>query len=75
MASPAVEEGEVASVVGREEEILRIVEENPEGIRLVDIGNRMGVNWRSLTFVIFEMANQGRVEKIGDAYYPVQEGQ
>ena len=69
-----VEQEEVEQVEGREEEILGIIAQRPEGIRLVDIGSELGVNWRGLINVTKSLVDSGRVDKIETVYYPKKEG-
>lgn len=57
-----------------EEKILRIVSEHPDGIRLVDIGNELGVDWRTLIPAVRSLVDTGKVEKINNTYYPGKEG-
>ena len=51
-----------------EEQVLKVIARYPEGIKLVDIGNELGVDWRSLIGVVKQL--EDRVEKIDNLYYP-----
>jgi len=65
-----------AEPVGRRserEQILRVLGGHPDGIRLVDIGNELGVDWRSLITLTKILADEGKLEKIEHLYYPVGE--
>jgi hypothetical protein len=53
-----------------EQKVLKIVRENPEGISLVDIGNRMGVNWRSLIGVVQILLKKRKIHRIDGVYFP-----
>jgi len=53
-----------------EDQILEAVARHPEGIRLVDIGNELGVDWRTLIGAVKPLVDEGRVEKIDSLYYP-----
>ena len=66
-------EAATGEVEGKEEEILEIIARHAEGIRLVDIGNEMGVDWRALIGVTRSLVDSGRVEKIESLYYPKRE--
>ena len=51
-----------------EEQVLKVIARYPEGIKLVDIGNELGVDWRSLIGVVKQL--EDRIEKIDNLYYP-----
>lgn len=55
------------------EQVLRVVKTHPDGIRLVDIGNEMGVDWRGLIALTRSLLDEGKVEKIEHLYYPVED--
>jgi len=58
-----------------EKMILEVVKRHPEGIKLVDIGNELGVNWRTLVEIIKHLVDEGKVEKVGNMYYPIKENE
>ena len=64
---PIVEE---EAALSPEDQILAVVAEHPEGIRLVDIGNELGVDWRGLIGAVKTIVDADRVEKIDNLYYP-----
>ncbi len=53
-----------------EKQILEIIAGHPEGIKLVDIGNELGVDWRSLIGIIKPLVDGGKIDKIENLYYP-----
>jgi hypothetical protein len=55
------------------EHILRVLRTHPEGIRLVDIGNELGVDWRGLITFTKSLVDEGRIEKIDHLYYSVED--
>jgi len=63
-------EVEAAPSISKIERILEIVTRHPEGIKLVDIGNELGINWRSLIGDIKSLVDEDKVEKIDSMYYP-----
>jgi len=65
---PVAEEEKL--VFSSEDQILEVVARHPEGIRLVDIGNELGVDWRSLIGSVKPLVDEDRVEKIDNLYYP-----
>jgi hypothetical protein len=67
--------GELArqSKSGKRERVLGIVRGHVDGIRLVDIGNELGVDWRSLVGVAKSLLEEGTIEKIDCLYYPVED--
>jgi len=49
-----------------------MIQENLDGIRLVDIGNRIGMNWRSLIKVVKSLEDEGKIERLNNVYYPLK---
>jgi len=68
----AVEEEQALRVAARAERVLAVIQAHPDGIRLVEIGNEMGVDWRGLIAVVRVLMDEGKVEKIDNTYYPAQ---
>lgn len=71
-AQPPPAEPEAGRAAEREQ-FLRVVKTHPEGIRLVDIGNELGVDWRGLIPFTKSLLDEGEIEKIGNLYYAVEE--
>ena len=71
-AAPAPEPAH-PSKPGKRERVLGIVRGHEDGIRLVDIDNEMGVDWRSLVGVAKSLLVEGAIEKIDCLYYPVED--
>jgi len=69
------EKPEVKAVppISNREKILGVVGRYPEGIKLVDIGNELGVNWRGLIVDVKFLVDEDTVEKIDNMYYPKKE--
>lgn len=67
------EEEKLAGLPSAARRILRVIERYTDGVRLVDIGNQLGVDWRVLIGPIRVLMDQGKVEKVENLYYPVQE--
>jgi hypothetical protein len=55
-------------------EVLRLIQQRPEGIHPVDIGNQLGVDWRSTLGPAQALVDEGIVEQIGSELYPAGEG-
>ena len=53
-----------------EDQMLEVIAKHPEGIKLVDIGNEMGVDWRGLNGAIKPLVDESKTEKIDNLYYP-----
>jgi hypothetical protein len=53
-----------------EERVLEVIARHPAGIRLVDIGNDLGVDWRSLLGISRTIIEEDKVERIDNLYYP-----
>jgi len=52
------------------EKVMEAIVSHPEGIRLIDIGNEVGVDWRTLIGPTKSLVDENRVEKIENMYYP-----
>ena len=50
--------------------VLKVITGHAEGIRLIDIGNELGVDWRTLIGPTKSLVDGGQVEKIENMYYP-----
>lgn len=66
-AQPAVHD---ARPLPLEERVLEVIARHPAGIRLVDIGNDLGVDWRSLLGISRTIMEEDKVERIDNLYYP-----
>ena len=65
---------EIKKKAGTEKEkILEVIARHPEGIKLVDIGNERGVDWRTLIGPTKSLVDEDEVEKIDNMYYPKKE--
>lgn len=51
---------------------LEYIQENPEGIVLVDLGETIGVDWRRLIPLVNQMIDEGLVEKKDKKYFPAE---
>ena len=71
----AIEEAEPTRAGSEAERVMQVIADHPEGIRLVEIGNELGVDWRGLIAAVKFLMDNGRVEKIDNVYYPAQPGQ
>ena len=56
-----------------QEKILEIIAGHPEGIKLVDLGNELGVDWRVLIGPSKSLVDGDQVDKIENMYYPKKE--
>jgi len=56
-------------ILSEDQRVLAIVREHAGGIRLVDIGNQMGVNWRSLVVVVGRLLKEGKIGRIDGVYF------
>jgi len=62
---------EIKKKAGTEKEkILEVVARHPDGIKLIDMGNELGVDWRTLIGPIKSLVDKDKVEKIDTMYYP-----
>jgi predicted transcriptional regulator len=58
-------------VLRRTEEVLEIIAQHSDGIKMVDIGNELGVDWRTLINDIIFLVDNEQIDKIGNLYYPI----
>jgi hypothetical protein len=54
-------------------DVLRVIRQRPEGIHPVEIGNQLGVDWRSTIGPAQALVDEGSVEQIGSELYPAGE--
>ena len=53
-----------------EDEILDVLEENPDGLKMAEIADILGVeNWRSLIPIVRELLDDGVIRKKSPMYY------
>ena len=52
------------------DKVLEVITRHPEGVKLIDIGNELGVDWRTLIGPTKSLVDEGEVEKIDTMYYP-----
>lgn len=70
---PTVER-EGPKVAGLEEtarRVLSVIQAHSEGIRLVEIGEELGVNWRLLIVHVNDLLQRGLIRKEDRKYYPL----
>lgn len=72
---PAVVKEEVKEEKPKEEETLReqvstVIEKHPEGIKLSEIGEALGRDWRGLIPITKELIDENEIRKEENLYYP-----
>jgi hypothetical protein len=50
--------------------VLLAIERHPEGIRTVDVGNELGIDWRRVLGITHCLVDEGLVEQVEDDFYP-----
>ncbi len=50
--------------------ILAVIKRHTEGVSIVDIGNELGVDWRSLVVTLQCLEEERKIERINTMYYP-----
>lgn len=53
-----------------EQKLLQTIRTHPEGLTMPEIGNEMGVDWRSLVNVAHRLVEDGTIERIEELIYP-----
>jgi hypothetical protein len=51
--------------------VLRVIQKHPEGLKLVELGNALGVNWRTLIGAVGSLVDEGKIGKVDNIYYPI----
>lgn len=51
------------------ERLLAVIQRHPEGVSIVDIGNELGVDWRSLIATLQPLEEERKIERINTMYY------
>lgn len=51
--------------------IMEIIRAHPEGIKLADIGQVLGIDWRLLTSTAKRIVSEGKARKEGKEYFPI----
>ena len=73
-----VSEEETASAEGDREELqnqmLSLINSHADGLKLVDLGEELGVPWRSLVLLARNLVESGQVTKVDVFYYPADSG-
>ncbi len=59
-----------ADDLSTEERVKAVIAKYPEGVKLVDIGNELGVDWRGLIGVVKTLVDDYKIDKIDSLYYP-----
>ena len=55
-----------------EAEVLRVIARHPEGVRAVDIGNELGVDWRRVPAAAGRLVEQAIVDQVAHEFYPAK---
>lgn len=50
--------------------ILAVIQQHAVGVSIVDIGNELGVDWRSLIATLQSLEEERKIERINMMYYP-----
>ena len=53
-------------------EILAVLKKHHEGMKLRDLGNFLGVNWRSLVGLVGSLLRKGKIERFNGVYFFVR---
>jgi len=51
------------------DKVLEVIGRHPDGVKLIDIGNELGVDWRTLIGPTKSLVDEAEVEKIDTMYY------
>ena len=54
--------------------VLRIIESHPEGVRALDIGNELGVDWRLVLVAARSLADAGLAQQVDQNFYAIPKG-
>jgi len=53
--------------------VLRVIENHPEGVCALDLGNELGVDWRGVLGITRTLMDAGKVEQVEHEFYPVEQ--
>jgi hypothetical protein len=68
-----VEEAERTQLSSEVEGVMAVIQAHSDGVRLVEIGNELGVDWRGLIAIVRSLMDEGKIGKIDNVYYPAQQ--
>jgi hypothetical protein len=51
-------------------EVLNVIDGHPEGIRALDIGNELGIDWREIVQAAWTLVDAGLAEQVDHDFYP-----
>jgi hypothetical protein len=51
-------------------EVLRVIDRHPDGIRALDIGNELGIDWRAIVPAARNLVDEGLAERVDQDFYP-----
>lgn len=51
-------------------EVLKVIDSHPEGIRALDIGNELGIDWRAIVPAARALVEVGLAEQVDQDFYP-----
>lgn len=54
------------------QDMIKVIEQHPEGLSLTQIGNELGADWRGLVNWSHRLVIDGKVEKFDDLFYPAR---
>ena len=52
--------------------VLRVISAHPEGVRALDVGNELGVDWRGVLEMTRALVDAGAVEQVDHQFYPAK---
>lgn len=52
--------------------VLRVISAHPEGVRALDVGNELGVDWRGVLEMTRALVDAGAVEEVDQQFYPAK---
>jgi len=52
--------------------VLAVIARHPDGIRALDVGNEIGVDWRRVLEATRNLVAAGAVEEVGQNFYPAR---
>jgi hypothetical protein len=55
-----------------EARVLRVIAAHPEGVRALDVGNELGVDWRGVLEMTRALVDAGAVEEVDHQFYPAK---
>jgi hypothetical protein len=70
LCAESIVDGSTAASEPPEVQVLRAIDRHPHGVRAIDIGNELGLDWRQVLAVARSLVQAGKVDEVQNEFYP-----